>query len=324
MQKFYTINNLYVDPYLKDFLVSNHNKINRMILCVDTLSDINFLSHSDKSDMISYLPKNKKAKVLKAGIDPFSAEAERTRMKVGRLIGRLFSNETLKEFEVSVKDIEEFVNAYKSFFNMDKIVMKIVEGKELKKWYLQDNYSNPDFGTLWKSCMRYDNKQAFLEMYEKNPDVVKMLIMLQEDSNGEMKLRARALLWQEVRGTSSTLKVMDRIYTIYDSDVFIMKKWARDNGYICKTFQNAKSQTIFEVGDNDVALNLSIKLQDKELEWYPYLDTFQFYDLYNGVLFNYPNSKTFYQLNRANGLLEDDEPEEEESDNEPFFDDEQF
>lgn len=320
MQKFYTINNLYVDPYLKDFLLSNHNKINRMILCVETLSDVNFLSPSDKADMISYLPKNKKAKVIMSGSDPFSAVDDRARMKVGRLIGKLFSNETLKEFDVSVKDIEEFVNAYKSFFNMDKIVMKIVEGVELKKWYLYTEYAMPEYGTLWKSCMRYEQKQAFLEMYEKNPDVVKMLVMLQEDSNGQLKLRARALLWQEVRGTSSTLKVMDRIYTIYDSDVFIMKKWAIDNGYICKKLQNAKSQSIFEVGDDDVVLNLSINLQDNNLNWYPYLDTFQFYDIANGVLYNYPSFRTPYQLNRANGLLEDEEPEDEPTEDLDFED----
>ena len=324
MQKVFTINNLYVDAYFKDFLVSSQNKINRMILCIETLSDINFLSPSDKSDMISYLPKNKKSKVLISGVDPFSQEADRSRMKVGRLISRLFTTETLKEFEVNVKDIEEFVNSYKSFFNMDKIEMKVVEGSEIKKWYFHENYSMPESGTLWKSCMRHKQKQPFLELYEKNPEIVKMLVMLEQDVNGISTVRARALIWHEVKAVSSTLKVMDRIYTIYDSDIFIFKKWARDNGYICKSFQNSKSQTQLEVGENNVSLNLSVKLENNNLKWYPYLDTFQFYDISNGVLFNYLNANSFYQLNRANGMLEDFENIDEDSQNSDFpFDDDE-
>lgn len=315
MQKYYTINSLLVDAYFKDFLVSTQNKINKMILCVDTKIDINFISPSDKSDMISYLPKNKRAKVLDAGIDPFSNEADRSRMKVGRLVQKLFTDEVLKEFEVSIKDVENFVNAYKSFFDNDRIEMKVVSGKDVKKWYLADNYALPENGTLWKSCMRYKEKQAFLELYIKNPETVKMLVMLEDDEDGVKKVRARALLWEDVKSSSSSLKVMDRIYSIYDSDVFVFKNWAREHGYICKTYQNAKSQTLFDVGEDVLNLNLSVELENSKLEWYPYLDTFQFYNISTGTLFNFPSSDYVYQLNRANGLLED-EPEETNHDDE--------
>ncbi len=324
MQKVFQINDLLVDAHFKDFLLSSQNKCCRMILCLDTNGKCNYISPSDKEDMISYLPKNKLVKVLENGIDPFSAEAGRSRMKVGRLMATLFSEDMINEFNLTNADVEDFVNSYKSFFNMDNVEIRIVEGDEIKKWYLDSNYleyNGSHVGPLWKSCMRHRLKQSLLKLYTKNPDSVKLLIMTQKDSSGQEKLRARALLWQDAKLSSSTssIKIMDRIYTIYDSDIFIFKKWARDNGYISKYYQNSKSFHIFDIDGSDTVLLLSVTMKNFKFELYPYLDTFQFFNTSTGEFLNYP-ARYDYQLNHSDGILRTEEDEQENIDEEPAFD----
>lgn len=324
MQKVFQINDLLVDAHFKDFLLSSQNKCCRMILCLDTNGKCNYISPSDKEDMISYLPKNKLAKVLESGMDPFSPEAGRSRMKVGRLMSTLFTEEMINEFNLTNADVEEFVNSYKSFFNMDNVEIRIVEGAEIKKWYLDINYlefNGSQGGPLWKSCMRHKAKQPLLKLYTTNPESVKLLIMTQKDSSGQEKLRARALLWQDAKlnSSSSSIKVMDRIYTIYDSDVFVFKKWARDNGYISKCYQNSKSFHIFDVDGCETVLLLSVKMKEFDFELYPYLDTFQFFNTSTGEFLNYPG-RYDYQLNHSDGILRNEDDEQENIDEEPAFD----
>jgi hypothetical protein len=263
--------------------------------------------------MIFYLPKNKLEKALEMGIDPFSVESGRLRMKVGRLVGKLYSKSIIEEFKISNQEIEEFVNSYKSFFNLDNLHIKVVEGEEIRSWYYYKNYLQINSGTLWKSCMRYIEKQPFLDMYCRNPQSIKMLVMLQKDALGNLRVRARAILWQDVKTSSSTIKVMDRIYSVYDSDVYIFKKWARDNGYICKSQQNSKSQTNFEIDGQEVSLLCNIVIGEPNQDFYPYLDTFQFFNISSGVFYNYPSPNYTHVLNRANGFLEN-EPVDDDDD----------
>jgi hypothetical protein len=62
-----------------------------------------------------------------------------------------------------------------------------------------------------------------------------MLIFLTDDG----KLRSRALLWDEVIDNHGVkYKFMDRIYSIYDHDVYLFKSWAKENGYITKLEQD--------------------------------------------------------------------------------------
>ncbi len=322
MQKFYNINDLVVDSYFKDFLVSTKNKCCRMILCVESSGKCNFIAPSDKTDMISYLPKNRQVKVIENRIDPFSEEAGRNRMKVGRLIAVLFSEDILKEFDITNADIEEFVNLYKSFFSLDSITFKVVEGEEIKKWYHDINYLQLfgcESSPLWKSCMRHRSKQALLNLYRDNPTQVKLLVMLQKDENGEERLRARALLWQDAKSNTTSLKVMDRIYAIHDSDVFVFKKWARENGYISKFYQNSKSFELFDIEGEPTQLSLTIKLASHQYQFYPYLDTFQFYNIWHGEFKNSPFMYD-YQLNRADGDIYHQEEEGEPD----FVPDEEF
>jgi len=153
-----------------------------------------------------------------------------------------------------------------------------------------------------------------LELYVKNPDKVKMLVLLANE-DGVERLRARALLWEDVEDTQGNkLKVMDRIYTIFDSDIYVFKNWARENGYISKFYQNAKTQNIFDINGDDKIMNLNVELKEHSLYYYPYLDTFQFYDPTSGKFHNNAESQYEYTLIQSNGALyphEEPEPEDD-------------
>lgn len=311
------IGNYTAHPSFRDFLVSTRSKVCALFLCYQKTGDIDFVGPSDKPDMVSYLPGNRVAKVVSGGIDPFSDEAGRARMSVGRLVGRMFSQDALADFSVGPKDIESFVNSYKSFFDTTGVRLDVVDGESIRHWYLEDNYlqsqATPLAGTLWKSCMRYESRQRLLDLYVANPDKVKMLVMLQ-DVQGAAMLRGRALLWQDAATSSSTVRVMDRIYTVHDSDVFKFKSWALENGYICKSEQNSKSWELFDVDGNILLLGVSVTLPFHTPALYPYMDTFQFYDRQSGVFHNNPASPHDYQLNNPEGYLRRPGFDEEEVD----------
>lgn len=310
MKNTFTINGyLVVESELRDFLTTSQSKICAMITSFGTSKEINYLSITDKIDTVSYLPTAKLSRVEQLGLNPYDDGIGRTEIKVGRLIYKLFSKQLISEY-IKDYDIEDFVNQFKSFFDISSRRLVVVEGEDIRNYYLDRNYCYPDFGTLWKSCMRYKERQPFLNIYTKNPNKIKMLVMLSVQ-DGVEKVRARALLWEEVQDLNdNNLKIMDRIYTIYDSDVFVFKKWAREHGYIPKFYQNAKTQNIF--GDEEeMILNLKVKLDNHVLESYPYLDTFQFYNPLNGYLYNNTKKMYHFTLIQSNGSLIPPEPEDE-------------
>ena len=145
-------------------------------------------------------------------------------------------------------------------------------------------------------------------LYTKNISLVKMLIFLTDDG----KLRARALLWENVVDKyGNSYKVMDRIYSIYDHDMFLFKGWAKENGYITKLEQSAKSEVLFDVNGQPTTLELRIKLNNWEMNDYPYLDTFKYFDLYGGWLSNTVNFRYQYKLVQCDGCVERQSEEEE-------------
>ena len=313
-------NNLVVHRDFFDFLANTNNIICSIILNANTESGINYLSPSDKSDMISYLPESKFKNEME--FDVFGEKVGRSLMRVGRVVSKLITEEQLKQYGVKQSQIEDFVNYYKSWFDKENVEFKIVEGDEIKKWYLDQNYFAPSgacMGTIWNSCMRYRERQSYLDLYCKNPNV-KMLVML-VNYGGVEKVRCRALLWDDVRVANSqvelpeTIKVMDRIYSVFDSDVKTFKKWAEDNGYITKWEQNAKSHQYFDIKGHPIKIKCNLKIREKNLRYYPYLDTFPFFDLASGVLYNDEyNSKWEYRLVQANGSLTPPDPEPEYDD----------
>jgi len=310
---------LTIDKEFFDFLASNDNIISRVILNGETEIGINYIKSVD-SEMISYLPEEKR----KDGVDPFT-QSNRIKIRIGKLVSKLIPK-YINELNISNSNIENFVNHYKSWFDTSSLEYRIVEGEEIKKWYLDRNYFTPNgytIGTLWNSCMRYQERQRFLDLYTLNKNI-KMLI-LTTNVNDEIKLRARAILWDDVSVISSQeelpekIKVMDRIYSIFDSDVILLKKWAEQNGYIYKWEQNAKSHAYFNIKNNPVRIKCKVNLGNFLLKYYPYLDTFPYFDRNNGDIYNDEYNKYWqFKLVQANGSLYPPEPEPEIEDE--FYD----
>ena len=272
----------------------------------------NFFKYEGSSDMVTYLPASKFEKVEK----PW--EQGRTSIKIGRFVRKFVNENAIRYYEINDRMIEQFVNMFKSYFTQDESMLEIVEGKDIMKYYREDSYHTDGFrrsGSLWNSCMRQHERNSFMKLYADNPGSVKMLVYL----DGEGQVRARALLWEDVRAhhdAEARYKVMDRIYSFYDHDVSFFKDWAAKNGYLSKLDQNAKSERIFSLreGSDEHAqfMDLYVILEDSGQEFYPYLDTFKFYNVGKKRFSNSDSFRFDYTLVQSNGERERHEEDVEE------------
>jgi hypothetical protein len=269
----------------------------------------------DEIDVVSFLPKSKYEKVE----DEW--ENGRVKIKIGRFVRKFLTEFSVKNFKVTDSLIEKFVNLYKSYFSRDMSKLKIVEGEDILKYYLEDNYhtlNGSRAGSLWNSCMRQRERNKFMNLYAKNSDKVKMLVFFSEDD----KVRARALLWDGVKDhkdSTKEYKFMDRIYYYYDHDINFFKDWAKENGYLCKWEQSAKTGMLFDDGTGSpVKKSLYVMLDEHNLPYYPYLDTFKFFNFDKGRFSNSDSYNFDYILTQSSGAMERErEPEEDE---EMYFD----
>ena len=256
-------------------------------LDIYTLIDI-----TDKNDKISFVQVNRIARDtnlkdltgFKVGPDyKFWKDGRTPEYGIGRWARHIFVDVQKTSLEDS--KLELFVNAYKSVFDSkDKELVEIVEGEEIRKCYLDDNYSEIK-GQLGNSCMRYARCQKYLDIYVKNPEVCK-LIVLRDDNR---KVKGRALLWTLNNGE----KYIDRMYTIDDSDKNIFKDWGSKNG-ITSHYDNT--------GNVVGKVHLNVINFDK----YPYMDTFIFLDDQNGVLSD-ENIDNSLKLQNTDGGYESNE-----------------
>ena len=262
-------------------------------------------------DFISFLPRSRYEKVEDVW------KSGRTKIKIGRFVRKFLTEFSISNFNIDDSAIEKFVNLYKSFFSRDESKLKIVSGNDILKYYLEDNYHSSNelkVGTLWRSCMRQSERNKFMSIYSKNPNI-KMLVYL--DCDG--KVRSRALLWEGVKDhhdSDKEYKFMDRIYYFYDHDVAFFKDWAKENGYLSKWDQNAKSELYFDCDGNSCRKSHYVVLVNYNFGYYPYLDTFKFFNENKGRFSNSDRYNFDYILIQSNGKVRRD-PEEE------FWDDDE-
>ena len=275
----------------------------------------NYIKRVDNEiDVVSFLPKSKYEKVEN------NWENGRVKIKIGRFVRKFLTEFSFKNFKVTDTLIEKFVNLYKSYFSRDTSKLKIFEGEEILKYYLEDNYHTLNggrFGSLWNSCMRQPERNKFMKLYSKNKDKVKLLVFFSDDD----KVRARALLWEGVKDhkdSTKEYKFMDRIYYVYDHDINFFKDWAKENGYISKWEQSAKTELLFDIDGEVKRLQLYVNLDDSGLSYYPYLDTFKNFYVSRNRFSNSQNYNFDYVLVQSNGKVErEPEPDEyyDEDDN---------
>ena len=183
-----------------------------------------------------------------------------TKIKVGRFVKRI-SN-------FNDKQVEIFVNTFKGFLKAksDTSRFEIIEGENIRKYYLESNYCY-NKGQLGNSCMRFEKCQKWLDIYTKNPDICKLLILKGFDTEN---IIGRALIWTLNDGR----KYLDRVYTNLDSDMDFFEEYAKKLGYF----------TSYElINNNHDFIELTINPSNREFDFYPYMDTFPYYYPYKGI-----------------------------------------
>lgn len=218
-------------------------------------------------------------------------------------IGRLASNMLKGVVEFTPKEIEEFVNLYKSsydFTNNSGVQFKIVSGKDIAKWYKKINYKEGG-GVLNNSCM-CEKPEEFFQVYTENKNCSMIILhtddgQLKDNEYTSDKIKGRALLWDTVID-GEPVKFMDRVYTVNDSDVKLFEEWARENGWWYKAQQSMYPSTPLTNGEITKEVSVLVQL-DIEPKHYPYMDTMCFF--VDGYLTNDGSKKHSKEFRTTHG-----------------------
>lgn len=229
-----------------------------------------YIGISTDGNSISYLTKDRIA-TLPSDENPYSSSRRYEPKKPGSTITKIFKN-------ISSKEIEQFVNTFKSEIDRKSKKLKIVSipSRNIMKGYsngiFKRNESGIVEGELGNNCMSREERHGFLKMYTEMSNVE--LLLLVED-NGEMYPEAygRALLWT----TNCGSKVIDRVYTIKREDYFdYFLDYGMKNGfYVRETGTHNASRTFYKDGEV-VTKYFEVELPPKT-ELFPYMDTFKFF-----------------------------------------------
>jgi len=240
------------------------------------------VSREDKGK-ISYLTKERAAVIDESEI---WTSSRRFQAKPGGFISKVFK-------DIPAKEVELFSTLFRNVSNRIKVNLQVVKGERIRDFYYYESYAS-DNGSLGASCMRYDSCQKYMNVYVDNTDVVSMLVMLNDGGS----LIGRALLWD-----CNGYKIMDRIYTTNDEKyAFYFKEWATKNNYLFKSNQNWFDTMTFEkIGDKKQELKIDIKLPNSDYRYYPYMDTFKFFNADTRTISNYQPKGDFYTICTPDG-----------------------
>jgi hypothetical protein len=199
-------------------------------------------------------------------------------IRIGRLVKVILSakmNEPVQMFstnnlDTSDSEIEKFVNEFRAAVKIINDVfsnLEIVEGDQLGFWYHRDNYVDRNRGSLGTSCQAV-GRLDWLEIYIKNPQTIKLLILKSESQPN--KILGRALLWKLDDGNI----LMDQVYTNYDCDNKIFLDYAKEMGW----------STTYNDGHSTFVATVKPQTFDK----YPSIDNMNNWDPRTGKISNKP------------------------------------
>lgn len=238
----------------------------------------------------------------------------RNPMRVGRFINNFMKSVNI---DVTQKEIEEFVNLFKSGWDYANNAFKyfdLVKGYDIIKWYKGKNYDLGGTNTLGNSCMRYERCQDYFGIYTDNSDVCSMLILYKKEGgvikDGKFtnnKIVGRAIVWKTNQGDI----FMDRIYVNNNSDVELFKKYAENKGWWYKKEQNSKYNFEVQNGHETKNAKYSVELQWAKHDDYPYLDSLKFLKIdelddknsYGYISNDYDMFGANFELNDTEGLI---------------------
>jgi hypothetical protein len=244
----------------------------------------NFFDVVDNEDKISFIQNSKVPEDWQEdNIDPYSMSG-RNGMNIGRIIRYICK---IGDITISDKDLEDFVNVYKSTTKTE-IEFKLVSGSDIAKYYKGSKIFS-DKGSLGSSCM-LDASKSKMKIYTENPEEVSMLVYI--DKFG--KIHGRALVWKLEKSPIGSKYFMDRVYTNRDSDVNRFIEYAKEQGWLYKRRMSSNyDETVsFRYNGGILYGEISVKL-DGSFRKYPFLDTLKFLNKDKNELSNLPSKKCF-------------------------------
>jgi len=220
----------------------------------------------------------------------------RVNQKATRVINTLFPNKypaNIKRNERSEKptDLETFQDQFTALVEENSKKIVEVKGDLIAYWYNSENYLTRN-GTLGGSCMSSaERSKKYLKIYTENPDKISLLILFPEGN--KEKIIGRAILWKldEINGKPvENMYYMERIYTINSSDEFIFQEYAKKHGYYYKSVQAYGTDYDIVTPDGNKSIHMSVYVDSKNgkgYDYYPYVDTLQYFCPTDGELTNH-------------------------------------
>lgn len=262
-------------------LAENNNLANGIMnICSNDFSEnhIRFITINSKREL-TFLPKGKEHIVNDSGN---WSKKNRQSGKIGKIFGAILRE---NKIEFSDSDLETFVNKLQGLYNIG--TFKIVSGDEIAFWY--NNLCKESSGTLSSSCMQ-EKPIYYFDIYAKNEDKVKMLILTDEKGF----LTGRAIIWANL--------YMDRIYGS-DATIEQFKEYAKENNLMYKKNQTFSDKNNFVNEAEDVQYIETKIYLDTDFSNYPYMDTFQY--IYDGYVANFEHDNGYKTANSTCGDYED-------------------
>jgi len=218
---------------------------------------------------------------------------------IGRLVNQIFPG------KYSSKEVEEFVNNFKNINKPSENKFLLVKGEDIRKYYLVSNYEQ-EAGDLGNSCMRYDKCQKYLDIYVKNPEIVSLLVYVTEED----KVLGRALVWKlndhKSRDIEDAEIFMDRIYGKDDSVTQLFRDYSDKQGWSRRTYSGySQVRNVTYKGEEHSYVDIRIKLDNSNFNYYPYMDTFKRLRISDNLLFNDDNEEEDWSLTCTDGTYDD-------------------
>jgi hypothetical protein len=174
-----------------------------------------------------------------------------------------------------------------------------VEGEDIRYYYSKDNYADEKAGTLGNSCMRHDDTQRYMDIYVECK-YCSMLVLFDETID-KVNIVGRALLWH-----IDDQVYMDRRYYCSESHDIAMLDYAKKQGWNYRAGNGPQSDIdcwYVKTGEIYELHNLQLDVPAKLPDYFPYLDTFKYYDIDRELLCNYEpeGCGSFYFLESTDG-----------------------
>ena len=201
-------------------------------------------------------------------ISPHWEPDNRLHANVGKVIKKLLTN----KMYFSDKELEYFVSNFKIEGTREtggtgEYLYEEMVGERIRWGYHNKNYIEQK-GELRTSCMKYNDCQAYFDIYVENKNHISLGVLMQNN-----KVAARCILWYPLGKKNQDIKYYDRIYAVNQNAFIELKVFLEKLGYVdC-------------YDDDELEIKINLDYEFKEKQQYPYMDTMCF--IRGNVLTNY-------------------------------------